>query len=269
MRSNQSQPGADDEKTGAIETLVLGPKAAQVAESYVLSLFHLYPNVYLHKTTRGAEMIFGALMRSLIRLVRVGDEDRVGLPPNHPMRRFAHAPDKVEHALGLDDSVFWGALPLLSEAEDPVVAKLAVALKDRRLPECIDIRRGVEEGMPRIADEGRPKHRARIKLACSNIVSALKKHMESMAAGAEPVLVDQYSRPPYKRYKFQYAANRILIRAGGTPPVRDMAELSPVIAGAEDYEICRAYVFRDDTAARDMVWNIMRTEMQAKNHGRP
>ena len=37
--------GADDEATGSVETLVLGPKAVQTAESYVLSLFHLYPNV--------------------------------------------------------------------------------------------------------------------------------------------------------------------------------------------------------------------------------
>lgn len=64
--------GADDAPTGSIETLVLGPKAAQTAESYVLSLFHLYPNVYLHKTTRGAEVVFGALMRRLVahRLLR-------------------------------------------------------------------------------------------------------------------------------------------------------------------------------------------------------
>jgi hypothetical protein len=64
--------GADDSTTGTIETLILGPKAAQTAESYLLSLFHLYPNVYLHKATRGAELLFGALIRRLIRLDRDG-----------------------------------------------------------------------------------------------------------------------------------------------------------------------------------------------------
>lgn len=54
--------GADDKAADAIETLVLGPKAVQTAESYVLALFHLYPNVYLHKATRGAELIFASLM---------------------------------------------------------------------------------------------------------------------------------------------------------------------------------------------------------------
>jgi HD superfamily phosphohydrolase len=49
---------ADDQQGGAIETLMLGPKAYYVAEAYVLSLFQLYPNVYFHKTTRAAEKVF-------------------------------------------------------------------------------------------------------------------------------------------------------------------------------------------------------------------
>jgi uncharacterized protein len=47
--------GADEEKGGQVETLVVGPKAYQAAEGYVLSLFQLYPTLYLHKTTRAAE----------------------------------------------------------------------------------------------------------------------------------------------------------------------------------------------------------------------
>ena len=101
--------GADDSTTGTIETLILGPKAAQTAESYLLSLFHLYPNVYLHKATRGAELLFGALIRRLIRLDRDGHSDKGGLPGNHPIRRFVATPDRLENALGLDDGVFWGA----------------------------------------------------------------------------------------------------------------------------------------------------------------
>ena len=49
--------GADEEATSTIDTLVVGPKAFFAAENYVLSLFHLYPNVYYHKTTRAAEKV--------------------------------------------------------------------------------------------------------------------------------------------------------------------------------------------------------------------
>src|SRR3546814_3116180 len=41
---------ADEQKSESVETLVLGPKAFHAAENYVLALFQLYPNVYLHKT---------------------------------------------------------------------------------------------------------------------------------------------------------------------------------------------------------------------------
>ncbi|MGA9866297.1 MAG: HD domain-containing protein [Acetobacteraceae bacterium] len=255
--------GADDEKSGSVETLVLGPKAAQVAESYVISLFHLYPNVYLHKATRGAEMLFSALMRCLIRLVGEGHETKTGLSLNHPMIRFARDPNSIEHALGLDDLVFWGALPLLAEAEDTVVGRLAVSLRDRQLLECIDIRHHAESELPKRAEDDRARHRAKVSLACTNIAKVLEARYADAPDGSETVLVDQYRREPYKRYQDSNTPlNRILIRTGGTPPVRDMAELSPVIAGAEPYEICRAYVFRGDTKGRLEIENVMRTEFQ-------
>ncbi len=47
--------GVDDESVGKTETFVLGSKATYAAESYLLGLFQLYPTVYFHKTTRGAE----------------------------------------------------------------------------------------------------------------------------------------------------------------------------------------------------------------------
>jgi HD superfamily phosphohydrolase len=259
--------GADDEATGSVETLVLGPKAAQTAESYVLSLFHLYPNVYLHKTTRGAEMMFVSLMRRLLRLGLDGHGAQTGLPASHPILRFAREPETLAHALGLDDMVFWGALPMLADAADAEIARLASALRDRRLPTCIDIRRHVEESLPLKGGEARSTWQARITLACSNIENTLKALPISSPDSPARILLDRYDRPPYKRYQDSNTPlNRILIRLGAGEP-RDMAELSPVIAGAETFSIFRAYVFRDDTEARSMVENIMRTEIQGSNHG--
>ena len=140
--------GADTEATGSVETLVLGPKAIQAAENYVLSLFHLYPNLYLHKTTRGAEMMFAALMRRLVQLLQDGRGSGTGLPPRHPISNFAVDPERIENALALDDAVFWGALPMMASATDKVVNRLAEGLQNRSLPECIDIRRHVEHEFP-------------------------------------------------------------------------------------------------------------------------
>ena len=76
---------------------MLGPKAFQVVESYVLALFHLYPNVYFHKATRGAEQLLRVLIFSrLFDLVRSGSADKTGLPSNHPLIRFATTPDDLD-----------------------------------------------------------------------------------------------------------------------------------------------------------------------------
>ena len=134
----------DEQQAGSIDTLVLGPKAFHAAENYVLSLFQLYPNVYLHKTTRGAEKLFCCLMLRVISLVRNKHADKTGLPKNHPICLFAEDPEQIHLALNLDDTVFWGALPMMIYAEDPLVQRCAVGLKERRLPKCVDIRLQVE-----------------------------------------------------------------------------------------------------------------------------
>lgn len=259
--------GADDEPTGAIETLVLGPKAVQTAESYVLSLFHLYPNVYLHKTTRGAEAVFAQLMRRLLQLGSSGYAPRTGLPKNHPILRFAREPEKLAHAVALDDMVFWGGLPMLSDAEDVEIRRLATCLLNRQLPMCIDIRQRVEEELPLKGDEPRTTRQARIKLFSSNIETALRSSKFYEKDKPARIFLDHYDRPPYKRYQDSNSPlNRILIRTGGAQP-RDMAELSPVIAAAETFSVARAYVFRGDTEALDVVENIIRTELAEKQNG--
>jgi HD superfamily phosphohydrolase len=167
--------GADENSTGMQETLVLGPKARQTAESYVLALFHLYPNVYLHKTTRGAEVIFQTLTRRIVGLHECGRATSCGLPERHPILRFVADPTKLDRAMALDDTVFWGALPMLVEADDAEVQRLAVALSERHLTRCIDLRQRVETELPHKRDERRDQRQARTKLVCDGIVAALKE----------------------------------------------------------------------------------------------
>ncbi len=253
--------GADQDEGGEIKTLVLGPKAVQTAESYVLSLFHLYPNVYLHKTTRGAEVMFSALMRRLLRRGAEGHNGQTGLPHNHPILRFAREPERLDRATALDDSVFWGALPMLAEAKNDNIARLANGLMNRKLPVCTDIRQRVEEGLPRVPSEPRDLWQARIALTCNNIETALREHSIAEDSSSDRIMFDRFDRAPYKRYQdSDTPLNRILIRTGGGAPV-DMADLSSVVAGAEIFSIRRVYTFRGDTEAKTVLENIMRTEI--------
>src|SRR5262249_43398562 len=102
--------GVDEESVRTIETFVLGPKATYAAESYLLGLFQLYPPVYFHKATRGAEKLFSEILLRAFVLVREGKSDETGLPNQHPLIRFAENAGDIENLLWLDDTSVWGAI---------------------------------------------------------------------------------------------------------------------------------------------------------------
>ena len=261
---------SDDETSGTVDTLVLGPKAYYAAENYVLSLFQLYPNVYLHKTTRAAEKLFSCLMFRVFELIRKGHKGKVGLPTYHPIRRFAEEPSSIENALALDDTVFWGALPMMVEAHDPMVRDCAARLRERRLPKCIDIRRYAEEHLPvkpGMSLEERQAREARLSLACKEIVGQVREFARTRGSGQPQVLVDEGRRNPYKKIKeSETPLNQIRIKLGKDGS-EDMANLSPVVSSAQTYEICRVYCIEDDTEGRSVVENKMRTCLQEEQDG--
>ncbi|HCB15211.1 MAG TPA: hypothetical protein DEP36_16825, partial [Gammaproteobacteria bacterium] len=143
LEVGEIQIGTDEQESGSIETFVIGNKASYAAETYILALFHLYPTVYYHKTTRGAEKIFSEIMIRLINLVNDNSIEKTALPSNHPIIRFAQDSNCIEKALALDDTVFWGALPMLTEAKDPLINKFSKWLLLRNIPKCIDIKQKI------------------------------------------------------------------------------------------------------------------------------
>jgi len=254
--------GADDEAAGSVETLILGPKSFYAAENYVLSLFQLYPNVYFHKATKAAERVFSALILRVAHLVRNGDGDKTGLTAQHPIRRFVMEPDSLTSVLALDDTVFWGALPTMIDAEDAAIADYANRLWRRHLPKCIDVRQRFEEKIPlapNASREERAERAAKIQLHCNNVVSSFD---ETSTSKMITTFIDQDRRTPYKKFQeSQTLLNQILIRSG--PKYVDMAAISPVVASAETFEVCRVYITDGDTEARSMLENIIGTECLA------
>ena len=101
--------GVEEEELGKVETFVIGPKAIHAVESYVLGLFQLYPTVYLHKTTRGAEKLMTELLCRVVKLVQDGSFRNTGLRAGHPLVRFAKEPEKIQNVLALDDTVIAGS----------------------------------------------------------------------------------------------------------------------------------------------------------------
>jgi HD superfamily phosphohydrolase len=252
---------SDDDAGGSVQTFALSAKAYHVAESYVLALFHLYPNVYFHKATRGAEKVFEALILKLFQLVREGNTAKTGLPANHPLISFAITPENLDRILDLDDATLWGALPTLTEAMDNEISRLARQLRDRRLLRCIDIWNMAAEELPPERREDRGSRRARlgrIDKACDRVIE--------LKAELPDALFDTYSRNPYERFqKADTVFNQIHIKQPGG--IRDMAQLSAVVASAEPFRICRAYIRRDDKNTETVLRNIVRTSIGSRSDG--
>ena len=240
-------PGAGD-----VETLIVGPKAFRAAENYVLSLFQLYPNVYYHKATKAAEKVFAELMVTVLRMIRDGHYNKTGLPARHPYCLFAENPCQLDHALKLDDTVFLGTLPLMIEAEDETIARYAKQLWYRHLPKCIDVQQHFEDKIPPVQDGDcrvRDERRAEIRSCTARVISSFKNWTESLPNSVRRNLIDEASRTPYKKFEnTQSPLNQIFIRSGNH--YIDMARLSPVVASAETFEVCRVYVADDDAESK-------------------
>lgn len=228
--------GVDETSVGQVQTFVLGPKALYAAEGFVLGLFQLYPTVYFHKATRGAEKIYTELLCRLFSLIRDDAIPRTGLSENHPLVKFGKSPDDIGCALALDDTVIWGALSILANAPDPCVAELAGRLRGRKLYKCIDVRARLAQAKgdaAAISIEG--------DRACANIKDKLTEWASSHRAEAPRILMDEVSRSPYKRItETKGPLDQINIRTDGGYLV-DLAKRSKVVAELETFKLFRVY----------------------------
>lgn len=252
--------GVDDHPLGEVETFVLGPKAIHAAEAFVLGLFQLYPTVYLHKATRGAELLFAELLVRVVEVVRSGEWRKTGLPKNHPLVAFARNPEKRDVALALDDSVVWGALALMGEAEEPLIRDFSCRIRDRKLWKCIDVRTQVSAGIDPTGC-GSEELLDRINKCCVSISEKLTDWNNGNSSYRPRILVDRDQRTPYKPIGVSKGPlDRINVQTSGGALV-DLKERSSVVAALKVFELFRGYVDRDDSDAVCSVGRIIEGEI--------
>lgn len=253
--------GVDEASLGKVDTFVLGAKATQAAEAYVLGLFQLYPTVYFHKATRGAEKLFTELLVRVVTLARDSMSNRSGLPNSHPINRFALAPEDVDVALCLDDSVVAGAFSLMADASDPLVSQFARRLRDRKFFKCIDIRLRVAHILD--ADSQNTEDRIeRIDRCCASINQKLTARIEDSVVGVPRILIDSDERSPYKASgESGGPLGRINIQTGGGGLV-DLKQRSSVVGALKSFKLLRAYVDADDSASRRDIEDLVNDEVQ-------
>jgi len=240
--------GQDDQFVRQAETFVLGPKSVMAGEAYVLGLFQLYPTVYLHKTTRGAECIFGALLTYILQAAREGNPQSVGLMGNHPLVKFANEPSSVEAYLNLDDTVILGSLPLLQEAKMPIVAELATRLLNRNLFRCCDVtKRAAAWAHSQLPDDKDLEKRRDLAKVVEARVRELvtEQDLAKLLPDGPLLLKDDAARNPYKRVDSEGAAlNRIWVK-GEDNALHDLGQLSDVVKSLVPFKAYRLYYGTD------------------------
>jgi hypothetical protein len=224
--------------------LYVNSKAYISLEQFTVTLFQLYPTLYLHKKTRGVEYMFSLLMSRVFTRIEDGSEAKAGLTDKHALVRFFRDPANLENALLLDDSLFWGSLHLFQEAKDADIAEVANRIATRRLYPMLDIWKLADEAAAELSDfQGidASKRVAAINKACEKIAEELQKQDKLWTDGC---YYDKYPREIYKPRNIDGGhPQQINVQVGSK--IVDIASISPIVASAARFSIHR--IFYDDT----------------------
>ncbi|MGR3822546.1 MAG: HD domain-containing protein [Salipiger marinus] len=208
-------------------------------EQFTVTLFQLYPTIYLHKKTRGLEFLFSKLLCRVFEIVEDGQAPNAGISKSHPLARFIQSPSDLENALLLDDTMFWGSLHLFRDAPDETVRNIASDFFQRKIPPMVDAWKLADEiAASSPSFTGVPAHDRVAKIAHACEV-ACEKVLGSQDAVLKGCYHDLYTRPIYKPKFEKGDAQQINVKVGGD--YLDIAAISPLVASAASFNIHRVY----------------------------
>jgi|SRR5271166_5992490 len=136
--SSSSGDDPQDSVGTSIQVFAFEEKALQAAENFILARFHLYSQVYLHKTTRGIEQMLTAFLLHFGREAAKGVE--ADFPVEHPLRVYYSEPIfNLNSYIALDDAVVWGALEISAEKGKGLIRDFAERICSRKILKAVAI----------------------------------------------------------------------------------------------------------------------------------
>lgn len=120
-----------------------GRKGLPPIESFFTARYAMYQQVYHHKAVRAAESLVRALFGRLGALLRQGD-DVPFVPPALRAAAVAEAP-RLSDYIAMDDATLLNAIEVWTSHPDPLLARLSLGLRERRLPKTVPLREGTRE----------------------------------------------------------------------------------------------------------------------------
>ncbi|WP_320196510.1 HD domain-containing protein (plasmid) [Agrobacterium rosae] len=220
--------------------LFVNSKAYISLEQFTVTLFQLYPTIYLHKKTRGLEYMFAVLVSRVFELINADDEQKAGLPSSHPFVRFFKNPSELENGLALDDSLFWGSLHLLREASDPVVSDISNLLAARKILDMEDIWKladGIASQKSSFLKLSASLRFQKMDEICGKVCEDVR---QDKGLWGQTCYYDTYDRPIYKPLGIM-GGNPQQINVSVGDKIMDIAAISPLVASAAAFNIHRIY----------------------------
>lgn len=238
------------ERWGGGRGLVLASKGLRSAEEYLLARINLYRQVYLHKTSRGAELMLESALVRLSELLADGSVSMTGLARPHPVLDHVGGERRLASFLALDDEVLGGALAQMAGARDPHLAELAARLRQRRIFKCFD----AGERIPERGLQFSIRFRARLRAEAP--VWGLVEGLDLLSDEAE---IDAISRSGPHGPGSQ---RPVLVKPSPNGAPVEITSVSRLVDSIAPERVLRFYVPREqDRAALGRLWDQMQAEV--------
>jgi hypothetical protein len=236
--SSDPEEENEDQPAAPISTFCFAEKAAQAAETFILARYHLYSQVYFHRTTRGIEQLLTAFLRGLAAVVSDGRLSSICLPADHPLAAYYAAEEpSLDAYLALDDTAVWSAVEAAARGTNHALREIAERLRDRRRLKAIEI----------ATERPTPTDKARRDYIEANFAAEMGK----------TVFMDRVPLTIYGGLKAGEARShkRVRVLRSGDERAVDITAVSKAIAALTEKQELLRYYFVDD-ATRQRVIDI-------------
>ena len=216
-----------EEKTGRVTRLAVSYRAREAVEDYLIARFHMFKQVYLHKTVRSAEKMLEAVLQRGAECLAQGMR-WPGLPEKPALLQLLSGTElSTAEYLAIDDTDVWMMLKAWRDCDDPVLCRLSRGLLSRWLYKTIDL------------DNDDPVLVARVIDRANEV--AVELGMDADYA----VLVDRASDIPYTPYDPSSprlsAHIPVVERTGKVVPIEEGSDIVHLL-GRDSYNTVRLCV---------------------------
>ncbi len=209
--------------------LAVSYRAREAVEDYLIARFHMFKQVYLHKTVRSAEKMLEAVLQRGADLHADGVRWE-GLADEPPLLRLLSGQKLTnDEYFSVDDTDVWMMLKVWQHADDHALKTLSQGLLMRQLYKTVEL------------DNSDPVMVARVLDRANEI--AVERGLDPDCA----VLVDRASDTPYKPYDPSHphlsAHIPVVERSGDVVPIEDGSDIVHLL-GRDSYNTIRLCVPR-------------------------